>query len=218
MALYTQKDTPIEAEPLKIVALTYDDGPSKISTEKLLALLEKYGARATFFVNGNRADANKELVQKIVSKGSEIGNHTLDHIWLSKSNEAEIKRQIYGNENLLRFISGQEGEMLLRPPYGDVNQQILELIDIPFIMWSVDSRDWEVQSVSQISQNVTKDIKDGDIIIMHDGYETTIDATREVLEELKNRNFMIVGVSELFELKQQSIPLHSKVYRIEDEN
>lgn len=193
------------------IALTYDDGPSLVSTEKLLALLDQYGARATFFVNGNRADANQLLVREIAEQGHEIGNHTLDHVWLTKTDDEELKRQIYGNENLLRHLTGHEGTMLLRPPYGDINASVLEKIDVPFIMWSVDSRDWEIQDVAQIHSNVMKNLEDGDIIIMHDGYETTIEATENLLKELDEMNFEVVTVSELFALKNKEIPLHEKV-------
>lgn len=204
------KDIPVFQDK-KYVALTYDDGPSVISTLKLLDLLEKYEAQATFFVTGTNATNNKELVKEIVQRGNEIGNHTLDHIWLTKADEKEMKRQIYGNENLLKFLTGQEGIMLLRPPYGDINEEILKHIQLPFIMWSVDSRDWEVQDVIKIQTNVMRNVTDGDIIIMHDGYETTIDATEKVLMDLQKQGFEIVTVSELFAIKNKEIPIHEKV-------
>lgn len=195
----------------KYVALTYDDGPSKLTTKSLITLLEKYNANATFFINGNHANNNKELVKEIYDSGNEIGNHTLDHGWLTKMNEQELRRQIYGNESLLKFLSGQEGDMLIRPPYGDINQTILNTFKIPFIMWSVDSRDWEVQDVAAIQNNVFANIQDGDIIIMHDGYISTIDATEEILKRLTKEGFEVVTVTQLFQLKNKEIPLHEKV-------
>lgn len=198
-------------EEKKIVALTYDDGPSKLTTKPLLDLLEKYDASATFFINGNHANDNKDLVKEIYEKGNEIGNHTLDHVWLTKTDFKEKKRQIYGNESLLKFLSGQEGRMLVRPPYGDIDQSILDAFDLSFIMWSVDSRDWEVQDVAVIQQNVFSEITDGDIIIMHDGYTSTIEATEEILKRLKKEGFEVVSVSELFKQKNKEIPTHEKV-------
>ncbi|MGN1344241.1 MAG: polysaccharide deacetylase family protein, partial [Traorella sp.] len=150
----------------KYVALTFDDGPSRLTTQPILDILEKYDASATFFVNGNHAQDNKELVKEIYERGHEIGNHTIDHVWLTKMSQEEVKRQIYGNESLLRFLTGQEGKMLVRPPYGDINQTILDSYDLSFIMWSVDSRDWEVQDAAAIQNNVFSNIQDGDIIIM----------------------------------------------------
>lgn len=198
-------------EEKKTVALTYDDGPSRLTTASLLNLLEKYDASATFFINGNHANENKDLVKEIYKKGNEIGNHTLDHVWLTKMSQEEQHRQIYGNENLLKFLSGYEGEMLFRPPYGDVNKEMLEIFDIPFIMWSVDSRDWEVHDASSIQSNVLSHIDDGDIIIMHDGYASTIEATENVLKKLKQEGYEIVSVSELFQIKNKEIPKHVKV-------
>ena len=195
----------------KYVALTYDDGPSQISTKKLLDLLERYGAKATFFVTGVNANSNKELVKEIVDRGNEVGNHTLDHVWLTKTDEKEMKRQIYGNENLLKFLTNQKGEMLIRPPYGAINDDIMNTIQSPFIMWSVDSRDWEIKDVIKIQSNVMRNVEDGDIIIMHDGYETTIEASENVLIDLQKQGFEIVTVSELFAIKNKEIPLHEKV-------
>ena len=94
--LFNQQVTPVSEEAEKIVALTYDDGPSKVSTAALLEVLKKHDATATFFVNGNHALENKELISAIVEQGSEIGNHTLDHVWLSKVDEAEALRQVIG--------------------------------------------------------------------------------------------------------------------------
>lgn len=209
--LFNQEVTPVSEEAEKIVALTYDDGPSKVSTAALLEVLEKHGAHATFFVNGNHALGNKELISAIVEQGSEIGNHTLDHVWLSKVDEAEALRQVIGNEHLLRFLSGQEGIMPLRPPYGDINQTILDQFNLPIVLWSADSRDWEVQDVERIKANVLSEIEDGGIIIMHDGYETSVQATDELLALLTAQNYRVVSVSELFALKHQSMPLHEKI-------
>ena len=206
----TKEPKPVFTEK-KYVALTYDDGPSKLTTQPLINLLTKYKASATFFINGNHANENKELVKEIHDSGNEIGNHTLDHVWLTKMTQEERERQIYGNESLLKFLSGQEGDMLVRPPYGDISQNILEDFDLPFIMWSIDSRDWEVRNAVSIQNNVFSHIEDGDIIIMHDGYTSTIEATEEILKRLNNEGFEVVSVSELFRLKNKEIPLHEKV-------
>lgn len=209
--LFSQQDTAVSTEKEKIVALTYDDGPSPASTAQLLAILDKHDAHATFFVNGNHALENKELITAIVEQGSEIGNHTLDHVWLTKVDEAEAMRQVIGNEHLLRFLSDQEGVMPLRPPYGDVNQTILDMFNLPVVLWSADSRDWEVKNVERIIANVLSEIEDGGIIIMHDGYQTTVEATDELLKILKEQNYRVVSVSEMFALKDQSMPLHEKI-------
>lgn len=208
--LYPDFSTPVFEEK-KYVALTYDDGPSTLTTKPLLELLEKYNATATFFINGNHANNHKELVKEIYDSGNEIGNHTLDHVWLTKVDYEEKRRQIYGNESLLKFLSGQEGRMLVRPPYGDIDQSILDAFDLSFIMWSVDSRDWEVQDVASIQNNVFSNITDGDIIIMHDGYTKTIEATNQILKRLKKEGFEVVSVSELFRIKGKEIPTKEKI-------
>lgn len=207
----TSHDTAVSNETKKIVALTYDDGPSSVSTAQLLEILDKHDAHATFFVNGDHALENKELITAIVEQGSEIGNHTLDHVWLTKVDEAEAMRQVIGNEHLLRFLSGQEGVMPLRPPYGDINQAILDQFNLPIVLWSADSRDWEVKNVERIIANVLAEIEDGGIIIMHDGYSTTVQATDELLKILNEQNYQVVSVSELFALKNQPMPLHEKI-------
>lgn len=213
--LFRHEGLPVFQE-VKVVALTYDDGPSQKSTEKLLDLLDKYDATATFFINGNHANDQKELVKEIARRGNEIGNHTLDHVWLTKTKEEEIERQIYGNENLLRFLSGQKGTMLFRPPYGDMNAVILEKIQVPVVMWSVDSRDWEITDVFKIEKNIMNDVADGDIIIMHDGFEATIQVTENILKRLTKDGFQVVTVSQMFELKNKQIPLHQKVRNVKE--
>lgn len=155
-------------------------------------------------------------MKEIANRGNEIGNHTLDHVWLTKTKEDEIERQIYGNENLLRFLSGHTGTMLFRPPYGDMNAILLEKIQVPIVMWSVDSRDWEIKDVFKIEKNIMRNISDGDIIIMHDGFESTIPATEKVLKQLSKDGFQIVSVSQLFELKHKEIPLHQKVRNVKE--
>lgn len=211
MLLYREPASESVFTEKKYVALTYDDGPSRLTTQALVELLNKYDASATFFINGNHANENKELVKHIYENGNEIGNHTLDHVWLTKASQEERERQIYGNESLLQFLSGQQGDMLVRPPYGDIDEAILRDFDLPFIMWSVDSRDWEVKNATSIQDNVFSHIEDGDIIIMHDGYTSTIEATEEILKRMSREGFEVVSVSELFELKNKEIPLHEKV-------
>ena len=151
--LFNQQVTPVSEEAEKIVALTYDDGPSKVSTADLLEVLKKHDAHATFFVNGNHALENKELISAIVEQGSEIGNHTLDHVWLSKVDEAEALRQVIGNEHLLRFLSGQEGIMPLRPPYGDINQTILDGVFNMIMMCETKSED--IKDLTSIQEALT---------------------------------------------------------------
>ncbi len=205
---------PVHEEVEKVVALTYDDGPSPISTAQLLEILDQHEAHATFFLNGNHALDYKELVWQISEQGSEIGNHTMDHVWLTKTDPQEAQMQVIGNEHLLRFLSEQEGVMPLRPPYGDVNQEVMDRFDMPIVMWSVDSRDWEVQNVEKIKANVLAEVQDGSIIIMHDGYETTVQATKELLEIFDDQHIRVVSVGELFAMKGIEMPLHTKIKSI----
>ena len=92
-----------------------------------------------------------------------------------------------------------------------INQTILDQFNLPIVLWSADSRDWEVQDVERIKANVLSEIEDGGIIIMHDGYETSVQATDELLALLTAQNYRVVSVSELFALKHQSMPLHEKI-------
>lgn len=188
----------------KRIALTFDDGPHPVYTEEILDILAEYHAKATFFCIGVNAAAYPEQVQKILSAGHEIGNHTYDHENLQKVDAAGVKAEILGMENALLPVT-ENMPVLLRPPgglYSDAVCQTAAALDYDVILWSVDTRDWAHTAVEEIVENVLTNTGPGDIILFHDGIaglSPTPEALRRILPILVERGYSFCTVSELLE-------------------
>ena len=186
---------PTEVPAGSQVALTFEDGPD-IYTERLLNVLEEQDAKATFFVVGDAASDFPDTINRILNTGNELGNHTYSHETLTKLDSSEIPYQINDLNQVIEQLTGTSTE-LLRPPYGAVNETVQENSDFPIILWSLDSGDKDTSEIGDIVQKVLENVKDGDIIRMHDTHETSVAAAEVLITELKNRGFELVTVSEL---------------------
>ncbi len=184
----------------RIVALTFDDGPSKY-TSKILDILEKNDAYATFFVIGNKVDFYDEVLTRMVQNGNEIGNHSYSHKWLNRLSEAEFKEEINKTQEEVKKATGFTPK-LFRPTYGGYSDRLKSYTDLTFVLWDVDSRDWQVKNTNAIINNIVPNVKDGSIIIMHDNHSYSVNALEEVIKKLKDKGFKFVTVSELLELKE----------------
>ncbi len=188
-----------------MVALTFDDGPSPEYTPEILKALRDNNARATFFVLGTLAELNPELLNQIAESGNEIGNHTYSHLDLTKLVEPALDYQVLTTQEIVRRATGK-APVLLRPSYGFINE-VVKKIDIPIILWSIDSLDWQSKNPDVIYDVVLNNLKDGDIILMHDIYKTSAEAALRIIPELKRRGYQLVTISEL--AKVRGIPLKS---------
>ena len=182
-----------------MIALTFDDGPGKY-TEKLLDELEKHDSRATFFMLGQNIDKYGTTVEKMKEIGCEIGNHTTDHKNLTKLKEAEITSQVEATNTIIKKWIG-EGASVVRPPYGAVNALVEDTVDYPLVLWNVDTLDWELKNADAIKEYTLEIVKDGDIVLMHDIYETTVDAVIDLIPELQARGYQLVTVSEMAQIR-----------------
>lgn len=183
----------------KLLAFTFDDGPS-IYTIPIANELRKYNANATFFLVGYNIKSKNDVVLELFNRGHELGNHTLDHTRLTKFNCEKLDIYLNENEVLVENIINEKIK-LLRPPYGLVNDKIINCINYPLILWNIDSRDWESRNVNSIMEVVLKNPQDGDIVLFHDLYETTYESIKKLLPILYNNGFQVVSVSELMEAK-----------------
>ncbi len=183
----------------KMVALTFDDGPSEYSLEILDCLLEN-NSKATFFELGNRMKNNKEITKKLYDNGMEIGSHTYSHKYLTRISESEVLNEINSVSILFNEITN-DNIKLLRAPYGSVNSKVRELSPFPIILWNIDTKDWLYKDPSKSSPIVLEHVSDGDIILMHDVHKTTIELVKIIVPELKARGYELVTVSELSEFK-----------------
>lgn len=195
--------TNLNIDPDKpMVALTFDDGPKPGSTNQILDLLEANGVSATFFIQGKQAAQYPDLVRRAHSLGCEIGNHTYNHKDLTILNDQEAMDQIESVNSLVKELTGA-GCGLVRPPHGRGwrDSRVLTLVPYPLIMWSIDTRDWSTHDPVKTIAAVLDNVKDGDIILMHDVYTETAEAAATVIPELIARGYQLVTVSEMFAYK-----------------
>lgn len=197
--------TPAPVVRDKAVALTFDDGPSRANDGKIVETLQKYGAHATFFVLGDRARVDGDILQMYLAAGCEIGSHSWNHPQLSKMKWDRIERQLSKTNKTVSKLTGGYQIQLLRPPYGSISETMRKKLDMPMILWSLDTLDWKTRNTKKIFREVRKEVKDGDIILMHDIYSTTADAVEKVVPWLQNKGYDILTVSELMERKGKNI-------------
>ena len=183
----------------KVVALTFDDGPSKY-TEKILDVLKKYDACGTFFLIGNKVDFYRDVLKRMINEGSEIGNHSYDHKLLTRLSKKQFEEEINKTQDAIKKATGFT-PLLFRPTYGGYTDLLKSYTDLKFVLWDVDSRDWQVKTKSKISQNVLPNVKSGSIILMHDNHEYSLNALNDIISNLKKQGYKFVTVSELLELK-----------------
>lgn len=182
----------------KVIALTFDDGPSRY-TRLIVDLLNEYGASATFFVLGNKVSIYSDTLKYVLDSGNEIGNHSYSHKWLTHVSEEELISQINQTQDVIFDTLGYTPR-LVRPTYGSVNQTIKDNVNLDIVLWNVDTLDWKYRNSNKIFKNVLPKIDDGKIVLMHDTYEYTYNALKLLLPKLKDLGYQFVTVSELKEV------------------
>ena len=178
-----------------MVALTFDDGPNKY-TEQLLDALKEYNCSATFFVLGSMVEKFPQALQRMVLEGNEIGNHTMDHRQLTKLSEKEIIKEVEDTQQAIESIVHIYPK-LVRPPYGSKNDTVSRILDYDLILWDLDTRDWASKDTQKIIEVTLNNVRDKDIILMHDIYPTSVQAAIELIPLLQERGYQLVTVSEL---------------------
>ena len=178
------------------VALTFDDGPRRDTTDRLLEGLKERGASATFFLVGEEAERYPELVRRMQAEGHQVGNHTWSHVRLEGASTAVIQEEVGKTEELLETLLGGSGYWL-RPPYGLITPGTEKLVRVPMVKWSVDPRDWENKNTDKVVQAILKHVKPNSIILLHDIYDTSVDAALKVVDTLEAQGYCFVTVEEL---------------------
>ena len=193
----------------KMIALTFDDGPN-YNTSKVIDVLNKYDIKATFFVLGSRAINNKDILKKMADSGMEIGNHTYNHLLLTKYDENKIRSEIEDTSEVI-YSATKKRPKLLRPSYGSVNNKIKKVANMPIIIWDIDTLDWKYHNSKSITSRVVNKVRDGDIILMHDIYSASLNALSNIIPILQDNGYEFVTIDELFYYKGISLE-NSKVY------
>ena len=199
----TRADAPAasaSADPPKYVALTFDDGPSPRCTPQLLDGLRDLGAKATFFVVGCQAVKDPDIVRRIADEGHQVGNHSYDHAALDQLTSAQALADLEKNDALLRELLG-DGDYWVRPPYGLLTDDEAARLTVPLVNWSVDTEDWRTKNCDKILDVIYRCTGDGDIVLLHDRYLNTVEATLKAIAHLQQQGYVFVTVSELLSLK-----------------
>lgn len=202
-----------QIDPKKpMVALTFDDGPNKIRTNKILDILEEHNAVATFFELGSLVERNKETVIREESLGCEVGNHSYEHKNLDKLSGCGIKKDIEKSERAFQNALGHKTK-LFRAPYGNSNSKVRNNVDYPIIKWDIDTLDWKFRNKEKILNKIREVSNyDGRIILMHSLYDSTVDSVRIIVPELIEKGYQLVTVSELAYYKGYDTLENGKVF------
>lgn len=186
--------------PGMYVALTFDDGPSSAYTPKVLDILNRHGAKGTFFVLGSNAKRCSSIVSRAAAEGHEIGVHTWTHINMARSSLAKIDSEVSRTAEVIRTITGKS-PAVMRPPYGSTTAGIVrhmyDRYGMRSILWDVDTQDWRKPGVSTVVSRAVNKAKPGSIILVHDIHGSTLAAIEGIVTGLQARGFKLVTVSQL---------------------
>lgn len=186
-------------EGKKLLAFTFDDGPSDAPTNKLLDNLDKYDGRVTFFVLGSRVNTYQNSLKRAYEMGNLIGSHTYSHLNLFKLGDYDIMKEINNTNDAIESIIGIRPDKL-RAPYGNTNEHIREISNMYSILWDIDTEDWKYKDAEKIKDNIVSHAHDGAIILLHDIYMTSVEGALLAMEELKDE-YAFVTIDEMIELK-----------------
>lgn len=195
MIMVSGREQVREPQEARKVALTFDDGPSEYTVELSRGLKER-GVQATFFLLGENMEGRREMIEELVNDGHLIGNHSYHHVQLNKLSMEEAMEEIEKTNRLIREWTGEE-PVYIRPPYGAWSQELEKVVDMIPVFWNVDSLDWKLQNKEQVLCCLSGQVEEGDVILMHDGYQSSVDAAFALVDHLQSRGFVFANVEEM---------------------
>lgn len=196
---------PVYARAEKYVALTFDDGPSGRFTRALLEGLEERGVKATFLLCGYRLEQYPREAEQIFRAGHEIGLHGYSHACMADMDRKTLEREIRDD---LALLPQGCSPVFLRPPGGKWSDTLLTVAKeqgLGILSWSVDPRDWASQDAAQICEAVVRTVQDGDVVLLHDMSDSSVEAALAIVDELKAQGFNFVTATQLARLKGVTI-------------
>lgn len=201
LALLHGRDIPAirnqEIETPGYIALTFDDSPNGKTTERLLDGLQARGAKATFFLIGKQISGQEALVKRMAAEGHQVGNHTWTHRRLDNTGVVG-EQELEHTEAALHELLGASGYWI-RPPWGFASAETLRETSVPLIYWSLDTEDWKTQDADRIAKIILEQAENGDIVLLHDFYDTSVDGALKAIDLLQERGYQFVTLGELFE-------------------
>lgn len=185
---------PVDCTVARCLALTFDDGPNPLASGDILDILKRQDVQVTFFVVGSHVVKNPELVRRMYSQGNLVENHSWGHPFLTKIPPQQIEQEV-ANTQAAIVASGVPAPTMVRPPYGAVNQTVLDHVHMPLVLWNIDPEDWRQTDPSKITQAVIAQVKPGAIVILHEQHSTA-SALEPIVIELK-KQYQLVTVQQL---------------------
>ena len=178
------------------IAITFDDGPSSRYTGRLLDGLKERSVKASFFLIGENAEENPVLVERIYKEGHLIGNHTYSHVQMTHLSEEAAVKEIEKTDQVISAITG-EHVAYMRPPFGAWQRELEVRMEVLPVLWSVDPLDWTTENVDEIVSKVVTEVEEGDIILLHDCYASSVEAALRIVDILQKEGYEFVTVDRL---------------------
>lgn len=178
------------------IAITFDDGPSSRYTGRLLDGLKERNVKASFFLIGENAEKNPVLVERIYKEGHLIGNHTYSHVQMTHLSEEAAVREVEKTDQVISAITG-EHVAYMRPPFGAWQRELEVRMEVLPVLWSVDPLDWTTENVDEIVSKVVTEVEEGDIILLHDCYASSVEAALRIVDILQKEGYEFVTVDRL---------------------
>lgn len=185
-----------EGREVRTAALTFDDGPHPVWTPLLLDGLKERGVKATFFLMGENIPGNEEIVERMVREGHLVGNHSYRHEQLTREGLEQVCQSFEKTGQMIEEIAGIRPEYA-RPPYGDWNEELECRTELTTVLWDVDSLDWSDKDRRRITDKVCREIEDGDIVLMHDIFQSSQEAALDIIDRLSADGWQFVTADEL---------------------
>ena len=192
----SREDADTGLQEKKKIALTFDDGPDSEYTPMLLDGLAERNVKATFFVIGKQAEAQPEVMERLVKEGHLIGNHTYNHVDIRHMTASAAKEEILKANEVIAKYTGEE-PCFLRPPFGSGSSSLEKEIEMIPVLWTIDTMDWSCQNEAKICNTVYREIKENSIILMHDEYPTTVRAALRIIDKLQKDGYEFVTIDKI---------------------
>ncbi|MCB4757399.1 MAG: polysaccharide deacetylase family protein [Elusimicrobia bacterium] len=187
--------------PAKRIALTFDDGPRTLPTNRLRRVLAEHGVRATFFIVGKVAARHPQLIRSLAADGHEVANHTWTHTDIRHFKPGQLRWELDRTRRLIRRLTGRDTRLFRTP--GSSESFLRKWFKVPagyrLVLWDVHSLDNEQLSPDTIVQRIVSSLKDGEIILMHNGLPNSFEALERLLPLLQEQGFQFVTVSDLLD-------------------
>jgi peptidoglycan/xylan/chitin deacetylase (PgdA/CDA1 family) len=199
----------------KIIALTFDDGPSAKYTPKLLDILKKYKVPATFFVLGQNVKSQKILTRRIHQEGHLLANHSWNHPNMARLSSDSIKSQLDKTDKILAEL-GITDVHYFRPPYGAMSRKLIDKsIELGkfLVLWTVDTRDWQHPSAATILTNILKTVRNGDVILMHDIHPQAVYITESLIKVMTKAGYRFVLLDEIYRMEKKNDKYHTAFHK-----